>query len=258
VDPTGLTAGTYNGTISVTAPNVSSTPQTVAVTYTVSPTGTGGGGGTRILPQLAFGGGWYTALYFTNTNTTPVTFTVSFFGDNGQPLTIPNLGGSTATVNLAARGTSILEAPNVGALSQGYVSASLPAGVTAYGVFRQSTLGIQDQEAVVPLSGATATTSTLIFDDTAFVTGVAIVNLGSTDATVTVIARDNQGNAIGTGTISLAAKTKTARALRDIPGLAGVAGKMGSADFTVSIGNLAALGLRFNGAAFTSIPTLDR
>jgi hypothetical protein len=29
-------------------------------------------------------------------------------------------------------------------------------------------------------------------------------------------------------------------------------------DFTVSIGNLAALGLRFNGSAFTSIPTIDR
>jgi hypothetical protein len=161
-------------------------------------------------------------------------------------------------VNLNARGTTIIEAPNVGPLSQGYVSISLPAGVTGYGVFRQSIPGITDQEAVVPLSGATATTSTLVFDETTFITGVALVNLGSLDTTITVTARDNQGNTIGTGTVPLAAKTKTAKALRDIPGLAGVIGKMGSADFTVSSGNLAALGLRFNGPAFTSIPTSDR
>jgi len=46
--------------------------------------------------------------------------------------------------------------------------------------------------------------------------------------------------------------------LRDLPGLAGVSGSLGSVDFTTSIGTLAALGLRFNGAAFTSIPTSDR
>ena len=255
VDPTGLNPGTYNGTITVAAANV--TPQTLTVTYTVNSSGTGGGA-TRILPQFAFGGGWYTALYFTNINSSPVSFTVSFLGDNGQPLTVPNLGGSTVTVNLAARGTTIIEAPNVGALSQGYVSAALPAGVTGYGVFRQSLAGITDQEAVVPLSGSNATTCTLIFDETTFVTGVAIVNLGSLDTTVTVTVRDNQGNAIGTGSIPLSAKTKTAKALRDIPGLAGVVGKMGSADFSVSLGNVAALGLRFNGPAFTSIPTSDR
>jgi hypothetical protein len=257
VDPTGLSPGTYNGTVTVTAANATNSPQTLAVTYTVNPTGVGGGA-NRILPQLAFGGGWYTALYFTNTNNSPVSFTVSFIGDNGQPLNIPNLGGSTVTVNLAARGTTIMEAPNVGALSQGYVSAALPAGVAGYGVFRQTLAGITDQEAVVPLSGTTATTSTVVFDETTFVTGVAIVNLGPTDTTVTVIARDNQGNLLGSGSIPLAAKTKTAKALRDIQGLAGVVGKMGSVDFTVSIGNIAALGIRFNGPAFTSIPTVDR
>ena len=46
--------------------------------------------------------------------------------------------------------------------------------------------------------------------------------------------------------------------LRDLPGLAGVSGSLGSVDFTTSIGTLAALGLRFNGVAFTSIPTSDR
>src|SRR5206468_2490004 len=42
-----------------------------------------------LLPQLAFGGGWYSALYFSNTGTSPVSFPVSFISDGGLPLTVP-------------------------------------------------------------------------------------------------------------------------------------------------------------------------
>jgi hypothetical protein len=213
---------------------------------------------TLILPQLAFGGGWYTALYFTSTNTVAVSFTVSFAGDDGNPVTMPPLDGSSVTVNLAARGTALIEMPNVGPLVQGYVRATLPAGVTGYGVFRQSVPGVPDQEAVVPLSGTTATTSTLLFDDTRYTTAVAVVNLASVNNTITATARDNNGNILGTGAIQLAANGKTALVLRNIPGLASIAGAIGSVDFTATIGNVATLGLRFNGTAFTSIPTSDR
>ena len=58
------------------------------------------------------------------------------------------------------------------------------------------------------LSGATATTSTLLFDDTKYVTGVAVVNLASVSTTISVFARDNQGNTIGTSSIPLAANAK--------------------------------------------------
>ena len=138
------------------------------------------------------------ALYFTNTTGSAVSFTVTFTGDKPQPLSVPALGGSTVTVNLAPRGTAIVEAPNSGSLSQGYVSVALPGGVTGYGVFRQSLQGLPDQEAVVPLSGTTATTSTLIFDDAkGKETAVAVVNLSSFDTVVTAVARDSQGNNLG-------------------------------------------------------------
>jgi len=210
------------------------------------------------LPQLAFGGGWYTALYFTNTNSNSVSLTVNFAGSDGTPLTIPALRSSSVTKTLAPRGTTLIEIPNSGSLVEGYVSAALPAGVTGYGVFRQSVAGTNDQEAVVPLSGTTATISTLLLDDTNYITGVAIANLASTSNTIAVIARDSLGNTIATASIPLAANAKAALVLRNIPGLAAVAGTMGSVDFTASTGNLAALGLRFNGPAFTSIPTSDR
>jgi hypothetical protein len=135
----------------------------------------------------------------------------------------------------------------------------LPGGVVGYGIFRQSTPSRGDQEAVVPLSGISSRTSTLIWDDTNFVTAVAIVNTSSLDTVVTIIVRDIQGVTIGTATVPLAAKRKVAIALRDLPGLGAMAGRRGSADFTVNnFGNVAVLGLRFGGAAFTSIPTSDR
>jgi hypothetical protein len=209
---------------------------------------------SKILSQLAFGGGWYTALYFTNLGNSPVSFPINFIGDNGAALPIPNQGNSV-TVNLAARGVYKLEIPNTGSLAQGYVSAALPNGVTGYGVFRQSISGINDQEAVVPLSDSTATTSTLVFDDTNYITSVAVANLSSAANVITATAYDNQGNVIGTGSIPLGPNAKTEFRLRDVSGLSGVTGRVGSVDFTAPSGNVAGLGLRFNGAAFTSIPT---
>jgi hypothetical protein len=71
---------------------------------------------TSVLPQFAFGGGWYSALYFTNVTASVISFSVTFIDANGQPLTVPSVGGSTAQVNLAAYGTAIIEAPNAGSL----------------------------------------------------------------------------------------------------------------------------------------------
>jgi hypothetical protein len=212
----------------------------------------------QVLPQLAFGGGWYTALYFTNTGGSAVSFPVSFVSDSGAPLALPSVGGSSTTVNLAPRATAILEALNSGPLNQGYVSLSLPAGVAGYGVFRQSVPGIADQEAVVPLSSASSAASTLIWDDTNFTTAVAILNPSSVATTVAIVVRDSAGAILGTSTVPLGAKSKVAVVLRNLPGLAAMAGHRGSADFSVASGSVAVLGLRFAGAAFTSIPATAR
>jgi hypothetical protein len=62
------------------------------------------------------------------------------------------MGGSSTVVTIALHGNAVIEAPNVGSLSQGYVSVSPPDGVTGYGIFRQSVPGRADQEAVVLFS----------------------------------------------------------------------------------------------------------
>lgn len=251
------------------SPNVVYTLDLASGTPTMVATLTGGAGVNglapvtppttpQILSQFAFGGGWYSALYFTNSSTASVSFTVNFTADNGTPLIVPALGGSATTVNLAPHATAILEAPNAGSLNQGYVTASVPAGVTGYGVFRQSVSGFPDQEAVVPLASTTSTSSTLSWDDTAYMTGVSIANPSPTSANVSVTVWNSSGAVIGTSSIPLPAGTKMAAFLRSISGLSGVAGNRGSAQFTVSSGNVTVLGLRFDGTAFTSIPAAQQ
>jgi hypothetical protein len=212
-----------------------------------------------LLPDFVFGGGFYSALYFTNQTSSPVSFTVNFFGDDSSALSVPSIGGTSTIVNLPANGTAVIEAPNAGSsIIQGYASLVLPSGVVTYGVFRKTAPGSPDQEVVVPLSNASSVSSTLSFDDTDVVTAVAIVNPSSVATTVTINARDTNGNVIGTATVALGPNAKTESVLRDLPGLAGIAGLRGSAVFSVATGNLAVLGLRFNSQAFTSIPTTNR
>jgi hypothetical protein len=208
-----------------------------------------------VLPQFAFGGGWYSALYFTNFTGTQVSFLVNFVSGTGTPLTVPSIGESSVDVSLPANGTAVIQAPNTGSLVEGYAAFTLPAGVSGYGVFRQSVPGEPDQEAVVPLSSAGATLNDLTWDDTTLVTAVAMVNPSSTAAGGTITVWNENGNKIGTSTISLPPNSKTAATLRSLSGLSGVAGTLGSAQFSVTTGNISVLGLRFNGVAFTSIPT---
>ena len=214
--------------------------------------------GSSVLPQFVSGGGWYSALYFTNRGNSAVSFPVNFVGDDGNPLNVPVVGASSTIVNLAAHGTAAIQSANVGPVSQGYASVVLPLEVVGYGVFHLSNPGVPDQEAVVPLSSASSTASTLTWDDTSFVTAVAIVNPSNVPNTVSIVLRNAAGAVIGTSSVFLPAKNKTAVVLRNLPGLGAMVGNRGSADFTVTTGNVAVLGLRFIGSAFTSIPPVGR
>lgn len=211
-----------------------------------------------VLPQFAFGGGWYLALYFTNTGASAESFLVAFVGDNGSPLFVPSVGDTYTTVNLAPQGSTIIEAPNTGNLSEGYVSMSLPVGVVGYGVIRSSAAGRADQEAVVPFASASSQATTLIWDDTKYITAVAIVNPSSVPTIVSVNLRDVFGNLTAATSLPLGAKAKIAILLRNLSGLGTVVGNLGSASFTVTGGSVAVLGLRADGPALTSIPTVQR
>ena len=214
--------------------------------------------GSALLPQFAFGGGWYSALYFASTREQASSFAVRFFGSNGAPLATPGAPGGSLTVNLDPRGASVVEAPDTGPLQQGWATFDPPEGVVAYGVFRQTVAGRPDQEAVVPLATNGKRRALLVFDNVGLTTAVAVVNPGASDTTITVTARDPSGQILGT---RLDLALRAGEHLPFVPGerpeLRDVAGRRGTLEFAASSGGVvAALGLRFGVSAFTSIPVV--
>lgn len=214
-------------------------------------------GKSYALPQFVFGGGWYTALYFSNPNPASATVAVKFYAKDGSSLSVPLVGlgpVSSHSVEIPARGTVILEAPNSGNLQEGWAEATLPAGVIGYGIFRQSIQGRADQEAVVPLSEDSRQSLNMIWDETAFTTAIAAVNPEDQPVTVSVTAFGADGTQLGTATLNLGPRAREAFVLRNLPGLAGVTTKRGLVRMSVPSGAVSALGLRFGQEAFTSIP----
>lgn len=225
--------------------------------FVITQSGSGGGGGTitignTVLSQFVFGGGWYSALYFTNTSSATARFTVRFYDDGGRPMTV----GSAATrdVTIAPSGSAVIEATNTGALSQGWATWDLAAGVSGYGVFRQSVPGRPDQEAVSPFAGSGSNAASMIFDEVGLTTAVALAAPVNSTANVVVQAVDERGATIGGALITLTAGSKTSFVLRDrIPG---ILGRRGTVFFNASA-PISVLGLRFGDSAFTSIPMND-
>ncbi|GIU78462.1 MAG: hypothetical protein KatS3mg005_1700 [Bryobacteraceae bacterium] len=265
----GGTQGSGSGSVTLQiSANSSSNPRvgTVVVagrTFTVRQEGLSGGlRQRRVLPQMAFGvstelGAWTTELYLHNLTGSTVSAAVSFFAEDGSPLSVPKWGPA-ANITLAPRGVAQVDLVSSGPLVQGSIHLDLPEGVTGYGVFRQSSAGLNPQEGVIPFSSSTSAQSTIVFDETTYVTAIAIANPGSAPVTVTASARDAAGNALGSFTLNLGPKQRSAFVLRDRPELSSLAGKRGSVEFRAAGGALSVLGLRFNGLAFTSILPLEQ
>ena len=218
------------------------------------------------LPQIAFGGNpgaegkWTTTLYFTSTASAATAFTIDFYANDGSPMLVP-FGGGTATsipVNLAAGSTTAIELASSAALTQGWAAVNLPSTVKGFGIFRQDVTGRDPSEAVIPLAEDSKQNYVMIWDDDGFTTVMAIANPGDTPVTVNLTVRLANGNQIGTGTINLGPKEKTAFVLRTQLNLPAMQGARGALDISVSSGKLSVLGLRFGPTAVTSMPPAER
>jgi len=94
-----------------------------------------------VLPQFASGDGWSSDLFFTNQTAALVTgIVVSFYGDNGSPLSVDtSLGtGTTFTLSLNPGATEIMRVAPAGSLRVGYavVRAPTSASISVTEVFR--------------------------------------------------------------------------------------------------------------------------
>jgi hypothetical protein len=259
--------GTYEGaqlnqlyvvTEFVFNPDVARTLHISSIRYT-----TNGYATNKIAPYVAFGGGWSTSLYFTNASGAQIKFPMNFIGLDGQPLSVPVPGSVSKTIGLeiglGSRATSEIDISSDSVLSQGYAKLALPDDISGYSLLRQSIPGQPDQQAIIPFAETSTQSASLLIDESASITTALIVNIDNAANQVALSARDDGGQILGQATVPVPAQGSSAVVLRNLPGFSSIAGKKGSVDFkSTNGGNIAVLGLRFNGAAFTPIPARNQ
>lgn len=217
--------------------------------------------GDRVISQFVDGAGWSTSVFFVNLESHPVSFQVLFFRDDGNDMFVPVVGlGLVRQVNITldtAGSTEFETAGFADSLKQGWALVSQTTDDTVGGmaVFRQHVFGRPDQEAVVPIVSQFDSHFVLLFDNTAFITGIAIANptLDFVDIPVTI--RNQAGQIIDQQTVSLGPYNHTAFSVPDT--WRSTSGRRGTIEFETSGFGVAALGLRFNGSAFTSFNVLE-
>jgi len=217
--------------------------------------------GDRVVPHVVDGGSWQTSFFWVNLENHPVSFQVLFFDDVGNDMFLPVVGlGLVRQVNVTLDTAGSIEFETTGTannLKQGWALLSQTTSDTIGGmaVFKQHVFGRPDQEAVVPVVSQFDSHFVLLFDNTAFITGIAISNptLNFVDIPVTI--RNQSGVVIDRRTISLGPYGHTAFSLPDF--WVSTVGRRGAIEFQTSGFGVGALGLRFNGSAFTSFNVLE-
>ncbi|HXB72487.1 MAG TPA: SCE4755 family polysaccharide monooxygenase-like protein [Candidatus Acidoferrales bacterium] len=227
--------------------------------------------------HIAAGGGWTTAITLINTSPAPVPVTVAFHGDDGSawslPATVTQQGvtqtSAAASVNavinpnatlLISMGDPIVGDPITGDQSSpvvGWADVQSSGPVGGYVIFRSTPGAGSPSEGTAPLQTQAPSTITLPYDNAGgFVMGVALANLSSSSANITVTIWDDSGNQLGTKTLTIGGSGHTAFVLPDQ--LTPTAGRRGIVRFqSGAAGGIAALGLRFSPfGTFTSVPAM--
>ena len=220
--------------------------------------GTAGG----MMAQVASGNGWQTLFTLVNTGATAANATLSFFGDDGSPLSLPlNFPQTGATVTessvsqtLAAGATLVVVTQGLasGASVEGSAQLSTDGNVNGFAIFQRG-----GQEAVVPLEVGSSSSYTLPFDNTGgLATGTALANGSAQPAAVPTTLRDDTGAILGTTTIDLPGSGHTSQMLTTwFPAAANIRGTL---EFDTASGvQIGALGIRATAAGiYTSIPVM--
>ncbi len=255
VSGTPTTPGPYSYTISV-ADGLTPTPATASQTFTgvitpfPPPLDTTKVSGS--MAHLAIGDGWSTTTVLMNAGPTYAQAHVSYFADDGSPLSLT----TSTTQIMPPHATFVIDSapPTSAPLQEGSANLSTDGDVNGFIRFRYAP---RDQEAIVPLETRKAGAYLLAFDNTnGIATGVALANLTTGAATIPVVIRDNTGAQLSSSTVQLSGKSHTAFVLSDR--FTNVANLSGTVEFdTPSGGQISVLGIRFPpGQRFTTIPVV--
>ena len=200
------------------------------------------------LAHIADGGQWTTTFTLVNLDTIPAPYTLSFYADDGSPLTLGIAGIGAVSVTsavLPVNGSTVLETTGGPGLRQGWAYLDTTQSVGAQAIFKSHVAGRADYEAAVPIDQG-STSLLIAFDNSGgYFTGVAIANSDQIfAANVTVTFRNPQGAQIGSGTLALPPSGHTSLLLnQSYPSTAGLTGTV---EFTSDNGSIVGIGLRFN------------
>jgi hypothetical protein len=215
-----------------------------------------------ILPQIADGGNWYTAVVLMNTTTNSITGSVTFYQDTANGATAPWNPpflevSSTQNLMIPPGGTLYMHTAGTAAtLTQGWGQVIGPLGLTAYAIYTyESYAGRPNQDGSAAAS--TSTTRILVpFDaTTGYSTGVAVVNPTGLSETISVNIETDTG-AISQGSLpTLPPSGQIAFSMAtQFPA---TVGHRGLAEFYDLNGQLSIAAFRFNPTiALTSLPVV--
>jgi len=226
--------------------------------------------------HIAAEGDWTTTFTLVNKGAAASPAQLNFFGDAADPsgngpLTLPlifsqpgvdPLIASSFGQTIAANASLIITTggPQIptGQTLTGSAQLGTSGAIDGFGIFRQLSTA---QEAVVPLETRNAGSYVLAFDNTFGVAmGVAVANVSAQFANIGVVIRDDAGNQIGIGTISLAGGAHRSFVLSDqATGFPITANIRGTVEFDTPSGTqITVLGIRSTppNHALTTIPVL--
>jgi hypothetical protein len=223
-----------------------------------------------VISQLATGGGWKTTLRVYNPGSTAAMANILFYDENGAPMVLPmtvtqgtdavSTSASSLSRTIQANGGLLVELESSSSTTQvGWADVRGSATLDGFAIFRQKNSDNTEYEGTATLDARTPTALLVPYDNlNGYSTGLAVVNLASTAATVTAILRDDLGVELGRDTLVVAA---SGHASFSLPvRFTALAGKRGILELrTDQSAGLVALGLRFNPAlSFTSVPIAVR
>lgn len=220
----------------------------------------------NLVPHVVDGGFWKTTFKFVNLETHAVTLTMTFGTDDGNAMSLPFLRNADVDAGdysllqvslLPAESLTLETAGTAPTLTSGWALIQQQNGADRIGkfaIFKQHVPGGQDQEATVSIVQESvemiSSDAVMLFDNTAYVTGIALANPQDITLPIEVYIRNQDGGIIDHQTVSIPSHGHAAFSLPDRwPSTKGIAGAL---QFVSSGYTFGALGLRFNGAAFTS------
>jgi hypothetical protein len=247
--------------------------------------GLGGGGGTgtagtitKVIPQIAVGSfdanvtKYSTTIQIVNTSATAVTLTGAFYKPvDGTPSaltfttnisTVPSItGGVLSATSLPVNGVMIIsgETASTGTVNWGKIQSTGSVSITTFFEIRNgagTTLLSRVGVAASPANMGKFVIPRVRNVANGFETAFALVNTGSTAATITAVLRNANGVALATKALTMAAGTQTALFTNQFFGLTTEAAgtTYGFVTLESTSPQFAALALAFEGITITSFP----